>query len=367
MVELGKYIEACDERNSEGRYTIDDVKGVSINKIIIETKADMNGVDLHPYKLFKDNEFCFVPITSRNGDKITLAVNDKQKTFIVSSSYCVFKVKDANALSPMFLYLLFNRPEFDRYARFNSWGSAREAFSWEEMCRVQIPLPSIEVQREYVAVYKGLQDLAEQNEALLEPLSKACGACLAEMSEKYDKVRLGDYIEEYVKTNSDNSIKEVRSVSIIKFFMPTGAKVDKSDLRKYKIVPPKYIAYVQTTKNENCFAFALNTYDYPIVVSAVDRVIYTNKPQDLCIEFLALWFRRKEWDRYAIYHSWGSARENFSYADLCDSQIPLPPIDVQQSIVNLFKCAEEARSIAAEARATMKTLCPAMIQRASHN
>lgn len=363
---LGDLIVQCDERNSDGLYTVNDVKGVSINKVIIETKADMTGVSLSPYKLFKHDEFCFVPITSRNGDRITLSINDHNRTYIVSSSYCVFKVAETSRLLPMFLYLYFCRPEFDRYARFNSWGSAREAFSFDDMCRVSIPLPPIEVQQQYVDAYSGLRKLAEENEALLDPLSKACQAYLAEVNSQYSQVRLGDYIDEFVKINADNSIKDVRGVSVSKHFVLTNAKVDKSDLSKYKIVPPLHIAYVQTTKNEKCFAFAINTSNSPVVVSSVDRVIFSSKPDMLSIEFLALWFMREEWDRYAIFNSWGSAREVFSYEDLCNSTIPLPPIEVQQSIVALHRCAEEARSIAAKARETLSTICPAMIQRASH-
>lgn len=363
---LGDLIVQCDERNSDGLYTVNDVKGVSINKVIIETKADMTGVSLSPYKLFKHDEFCFVPITSRNGDRITLSINDHNRTYIVSSSYCVFRIKAQDKLLPMFLCLILCRPEFDRYARFNSWGSAREAFSFDDMCRVSIPLPPIEVQQQYVDAYSGLRKLAEENEALLDPLSKACQAYLAEVNSQYSQVRLGDYIDEFVKINADNSIKDVRGVSVSKHFVLTNAKVDKSDLSKYKIVPPLHIAYVQTTKNEKCFAFAINTSNSPVVVSSVDRVIFSSKPDMLSIEFLALWFMREEWDRYAIFNSWGSAREVFSYEDLCNSTIPLPPIEVQQSIVALHRCAEEARSIAAKARETLSTICPAMIQRASH-
>ena len=366
-VPLGELIEQCDERNSNGIYHIDDVKGVSINKVIIDTKADMNGVSLAPYKIFKPSQFCFVPITSRNGERITLSINNHGRTYIVSSSYCVFNVIDQERLLPMYLYLILCRPEFDRYSRFNSWGSAREAFSFDEMCRVRIPLPPLDVQKEYVDAYDGLQQLIQQNEALLKPLSDACQAYLAEVKSKYKEVILGDYIEEYIQINLDNGIKEVRGVSVSKFFVPTNAKVNKKDLRKYKIVPPGYIAYVQTTKNEKCFAFAINNDCFPIVVSAVDRVIYSKAPDILDANYLALWFRRKEWDRFAIFNSWGSAREVFSYQDFCKSHIPLPPLDVQKSIVALHKCAEEARSIATDARETLRKMCPAMVQRAAHD
>jgi len=121
---LGKYISECDDRNANNKYDLSALRGVSINKEFIESKANMEGVSLTPYKLVKPNEFCFVTITSRNGEKISLAQNTSDETYIVSSSYIVFKVNDEQELLPDFLYLILSRPEFDRYARFNSWGSA---------------------------------------------------------------------------------------------------------------------------------------------------------------------------------------------------------------------------------------------------
>lgn len=192
-VRLGDYIEQCDERAGD-KYTLDDVVGISILKTIIPTKADMKDVSLSPYKLFKPKEFCFVTVTSRNGGKISIAMNNCESTHIVSSSYIVFRCKDENELLPEYLYLLLNRAEFDRYARFNSWGSARETFDWSELCRVQIPLPAIEVQRELVDTYNGIKAIAEQNEALSQRLSVACHAYIVDCRAKYDAVELGGYI-----------------------------------------------------------------------------------------------------------------------------------------------------------------------------
>jgi type I restriction enzyme S subunit len=121
---LGELIELCDERNSDNQYKLSDVKGISIKKEFIETKADMAGVSLLPYILVEPNCFAYVTVTSRNGEKITLAHNTSNKTYIVSSSYIVFKVNRPDIILSDYLFLFFNRPEFDRYARFNSWGYA---------------------------------------------------------------------------------------------------------------------------------------------------------------------------------------------------------------------------------------------------
>lgn len=366
-VPLGKYIEPCEERNSDGKYTLDDLRGISIQKNLIFTKADMKDVSLGPYKLLKPREFSYVTVTSRNGGKISLAINDTEQTYIVSSSYVNFRCKNIEELLPEYLYLILSRNEFDRYSRFNSWGSARETFDWSEFCRTEIPLPSIEVQQELVDTYNGLKTLAEQNEALIEPLSKACEAFIVDCKTKYPEVELGGYIEEFDRRNSDNAIKLVKSVSVTKEFKETNAKVNKDELSGYKFVPPYHIAYVQTTKNEKCFANALNTSSDTYVVSQVDRVIFSRDPKVLDIRFLHLIFRSKEFDRYAIFNSWGSARETFDYSELCRTRIPLPPIEEQRSIADLYNCLEEAKKIASEAREKLKTLCPALVQRAANS
>lgn len=366
-VRLGDYIDLCDKRNSALVYGYDSVRGVSNTKQIQKTKADMLGRDLSTFHIVGHNGFVFNRRTTRNGERLGLGFNETKKTYIFTEDYVHFEVKNINVLNPTYLYLFFLRDEFDRQVRYNSWGSATEFFNWEDMQRVVIPLPSIEVQKELVNTYNGLKALAEQNEALIEPLSKACEAFIVDCKSKYDEVELGEYIDEYDKRNSDNAIKLVKSVSVTKEFKETNAKVNKNELSGYKIVPPNHIAYVQTTKNEKCFANALNTSSDYYVVSQVDKVIYSKDEDVLNINYLHLIFRGREFDCYAIFNSWGSARETFDWEELCRVKIPLPPIEVQRSIVNLYNCLEEAKKIAQEAREKMKTLCPALVQRAANS
>lgn len=173
-LKIGEFIEVCDERNSEGIYTLKNLRGVSIEKKFIDTKADMAGVSLAPYIVVKPDYFVFVPVTSRNGEKITLAINDSKETYIVSSAYTVFRVRDTKKLLPEYLFMYFNRPEFDRYARFNSWGSAREVFTMDDMNDVAIPIPNISVQREIVNIHKCYIERQRIAEALKEQLKNIC-------------------------------------------------------------------------------------------------------------------------------------------------------------------------------------------------
>ena len=155
---LGDLLRLRDERNSDSRYTLADVKGISIQKVFIETKADMNGVSLKPYILVKPDYFAYVTVTSRNGEKITIAHNDTESTYIVSSSYVVFDVARTDILLSDYLFMYFNRPEFDRYARYKSHGSVREIFDWNELCMVELPVPDIKEQKNIVKAYKTITD-----------------------------------------------------------------------------------------------------------------------------------------------------------------------------------------------------------------
>lgn len=175
-VSLGEYIEQSDKRNDKGNYLLEDVIGISNEKSLIPTKANMKDVSLTPYKLFRPADFCYVTVTSRNGGKISLALNNSGQAKIVSSSYVVFRSIDKSILLPEYLFLLFNRPEFDRYTRFNSWGSARETFDWNEMCRVQIPLPPIDVQQAIVDVYHCMERAKQIATTAREKLKTLCPA-----------------------------------------------------------------------------------------------------------------------------------------------------------------------------------------------
>lgn len=171
---IGTYLELSEDNNSELRYGVDTVRGVSIEKKFITTKADMDGVSLKPYSIVKPREFAYVTVTSRNGGKISLAHNNTETPFLVSSSYVVFRVIDNTKLLPEYLMLFFSRPEFDRYARFHSWGSARETFDWSEMCDVKIPIPDIKVQQSIVNIYNAYLMRKEINEKLKAQIKDIC-------------------------------------------------------------------------------------------------------------------------------------------------------------------------------------------------
>jgi type I restriction enzyme S subunit len=365
LVSLGDYIELCDERNSNGEYTLDDVRGISILKKLIPTKADMQDVSLTPYKLLKPQEFSYVTVTSRNGGKISLAINNSDETYLVSSSYEVFRSKNTDELLPEYLFILLSREEFDRLSRFNSWGSARETFEWSEFCRIQIPLPELATQQELVDTYNGLKSLAEQNEALIKPLIEACQAYIVDCKKTYPEVELGEYLDFYFEKNSDCQITLEQGINIDKIFI--NPHRPNSDLSSRIIVRKGQFAYCTQLNNENVAIAYREGED--CVVSPVYKAFeikkeYKNK---LIPEYLFLWLKRQEFGRYVYWRSVGSAYEFLQEENIREYKIPIPTLDVQQAIVNIYNCAEEAKKIATEAREKMKTLCPALVQRAIHS
>ena len=171
---IGEYLELVETTNESLQYGINDVMGVSIEKKFIPTKADMMGVNLKPYYVIRPNEFAYVTVTSRNGEKISITLNDSNETYICSSSYVVFKSKDVERLWPQYLMLYFARSEFNRYARFCSWGSARETFDWSEMQSVEIPIPDIKLQKAIAKVYNVYIDRKRINEQMKAQIKDIC-------------------------------------------------------------------------------------------------------------------------------------------------------------------------------------------------
>ena len=171
---LGSYISMSENKNDDLLYGIDAVRGISIEKKFIDTKANMEGVSLKPYAIVNPNEFAYVTVTSRNGEKISLARNNSNDVYICSSSYIVFKINNTRELLPEYLSMLFERSEFNRYSRFNSWGSARETFDWEEMCDVRIPVPDIKIQQDIVNIFKTYNMRKDINEKLKAQIKDIC-------------------------------------------------------------------------------------------------------------------------------------------------------------------------------------------------
>lgn len=362
---LGELIQLEDERNSDGRYTLDNVKGISIQKIFIETKADMKDVSLSPYILVKPDFFAYVTVTSRNGGKITLAHNDTENTYIVSSSYVVFSVKRVDLLNSDYLFMYFNRPEFDRYARFNSWGSARETFDWDTMCDIDIELPDLPTQQKYVDIYNAMVANQQSYERGLEDLRIICDGHF-DSAKKESTMPLGSLIERVDSRNSDNSFCEddVKGITNNKEFAETRADVSSADLSKFKIVEPWHFAYNSRTDGRDMLVLALNKEEKPVIVTFNYNVFKIRSTMSNVIdaEYLYAYFKRSEFDRRVRFSSWGSSQELLSWDNLCEIAVPVPAFETQKSIASIMNVYILRKNINEQLKAQIKDICPILIR-----
>ena len=358
---LGDLIEQCDERNLEGFYSIDNIKGISTGKTFIETKANMDGVSLTSYKVVNINDFAYVADTSRRGDKIAVAFNNNEKKILISSIYTVFRVTKPDLILSDYLFMYFNRPEFDRYSRFNSWGSARETFSWEDLCDIDIDLPPLPIQQKYVDVYNAMLANQQCYERGLEDLKLVCDAYIEDLRRNIPCEPIGQYIERYDVRNGTNGTKNVMGVSTSKEFREPTSKVNRNELANYKVVKPRQISFVQTTHNEKVFAYAFNNTDEDIVVTSVNEVFSVDEER-LLPEYLSMFFNRTEFDRYARFHSWGSARETFTWIDLIKVELPIADMTIQKSIADIYTVYKERKSINEKLKSQIKDICPILIK-----
>lgn len=361
---LGELIEITDERNYSGKYLLDSVKGISTEKAFIDTKANMDGVSLDSYKVVNPGEFSYVPDTSRRGDKIALAFNNSVGAVLISSIYTTFTICRKDKLLPEYLYMFFNRPEFDRYSRFNSWGSARETFSWEDFCDIDITLPSIDQQRKYVDVYLALQKNLAVYQSKVEELKLVCDGYIESLRNDYRKnhppkiVRVGDYIAKRNEINDNGQVQLEQGINIQKQFITPQRS--NSNLYGRRIVRRGDIAYCTQLNNDNVAVAYRDGED--CVVSSVYDIIFVKDESVLLPKYLMMWLVRPEFGRYVYTRSTGSAYEFLSYDDLTDYKIPLPEISMQQDIVNIYDCYNERKAIAAQLKEQLNKLCPILIK-----
>ncbi|MFS1664236.1 restriction endonuclease subunit S [Streptococcus sp. zg-JUN1979] len=356
LTNLGKYIEIYDERN-QNRLGADSVVGISTSKEFIETKAKLDGVSLKSYKVIPPKYFAYVADTSRRGEKISLSYNSSDDEYLVSSISTVFRVKEPELLSSEFLFMYFNRPEFDRFARYNSWGSARETFSWDDMCDIEIDLPPLHIQEKYVAVYQAMLTNQKSYENGLEDLKLVCDATIEKLRRQLPSEAIGKYIELTGSKNIEGMVTSVRGVESTGNFMITKAKMAGIDITKYSIVNEREIAYNPSRINLGSVALCKEK----CIVSPMYVVFDVIDKSSLLPEYLIMWLSRRETHRYTLFKAMGSVRDTFDFSLMREFEIPIPDIHVQQSIVDIYNAYTTRKDINERLKQQIKDICPILI------
>ena len=359
---LGELLKLVTETNTENTYGPNDVRGMTITKQIIPTKANVTNTDLSKFIIVHPKEFIFNPRT--HGKKIGFGFNSSEKNFIISWNNIAFRIADEKIIMPEYLFLHFNRSEWDREACFRSWGSSTEVFSWDALCEMTIFLPTLNIQQKYVAIYNSLLANQQNYERGLEDLKLTCDAYIENLKHTQPLQKLENYISLCSTTNDslNYGIDDVRGISIEKKFINTKANMENVSLKPYLVIKPDEFAYAPvTSRNGEKISVAHNNSNDTYICSS-SYTVFKVANNKLLPSFLAILFNRFEFNRYARFHSWGSARETFDWDEMCDVKIPIPPLATQQSIVNIYNAYMERKRINEQLKEQLKNICPILIK-----
>lgn len=355
---LGDLIKVVDERNSFG---ITDFCGLNIAKEFMPTVANIEGLDERNYKVVRKGRFVFSGMQTGRDECIRIGMYKLDNPIIVSPAYTTFEVDATNIVLPLYFFMLFLSQEKDRMGWFYSDGSIRSNLDWDRFCDIELSLPSLPVQQKYVDVYNAMVANQKSYDRGLEDLKLVCDGYIEDLRRKMPCEKIGQYIKPKNARNADKSNDCVVGLSTQKSFREAQSRVNRNDLGNYKIVQPCEFAFVPTTDTWKVLAFALNKFGHPVVVSPIYEVFAVDKTT-IVPEYLSIWLSRKEFDRYARFNSWGSARENFSFEEMCNVQIPIPDINVQMAIAEIFDVYNERKAINERLKAQIKDICPILIK-----
>ena len=333
---FGDLIELHFVRNSDGKYDENDAIGVNIEKEIRPMKGDTSRKELTTFYLVEPGTFVYNPRGSR---KLGLGYNDSPNTYITTYNNMIFRIREdaKDKVLPKYLFMYLSRKEWDRRAEILSWGSSTEVFAWDTFCETEIQLPSLDIQQKYVDVYQGMIANQQSYERGLEDLKLVCDGYIEELGRNIPAEAIGKYLILSDLRNDENlDVDSVRGISTGKEFIPTKADMDGVGLSNYKVVVPRSFAYVpDTSRRGDKISLALNISEENYLVSSIS-VVFGTMQDDLLPEYLMMFFSRAEFDRYARFNSWGSARETFDWDEMCDVKIPIPDIHVQREIAEMY-------------------------------
>lgn len=357
---LGDYIQLVSNKNKDLKVT--NLLGVNIYKRFMPSVANQSGLDLSKYKIIQKGQFATNLMHVNRDEVLPVSLYTFDEPALVSPAYSTFEVIDENVLLPEFLMMEFQRPEFDRKAWTYCDSSVRGGLEWDRLCDMEIPIPHIDEQRKYVALYKGILTNQKAYESSLNDLQLICDTYIEDLIKNEHSKLLGDYIHQADERNTDLKISNLLGISVTKVFMPSKANQNGLSLSNYKIVKQRQFGYVSvTSRNGEKISIALLEGESG-VVSSTYTVFEVKDSKELLPEYLFLFFKRTEFDRYARFHSWGSARETFDWNDMCEVKLPVPDIKIQEAIVTIYHTLEARKRINEQLKASIKPICPVLMR-----
>ncbi len=365
-VKIGAFVELCNEACGISNLTVNDVSGINREKEFFEPSKQV-GADTSKYKVVPPN--CFACNLMHVGRDVVLpiALNHSGRSKYVSPAYTVFKIADETVILKEYFFILLNSEERDRYFWFHTDSSVRDGMEWSVFCELELEIPDISIQRKFVDIYLGMQENLDALTRGAEQMQAACDAYMERLIKTAPKKAISAFIEQIDERNEEQklTLDDVRGITTQKEFIPTKANMLGVSLHNYKIVRPGVFAYVaDTSRRGDKISLAFNSSDGSYLVSSITTTfkIKKNAQGELLPDYLFMFLRRPEFNRYSRYNSWGSARETISWEDLGSLEIPIPPVAVQQSITNIFHACGKRRQLADRLSELQKHICPILVR-----
>jgi len=361
---IGDLIEPYSKKCGISDLQPNDVSGINIDKEFFEP-AKQVGEDTSGYKIVPPNYFACNLMHVGRDEVLPVALNHSGHNKIVSPAYSVFRIKNEDTVMKEYFFILLKSSEKDRYFWFHTDSSIRQGLPWEDFCDIDITLPSIEQQRKYVDVYLSLQNNLATYQSKVDDLKLVCDGYIEDLRRKMPCEKIGQYIMPIDNRNSDLKIKLAQGITNDKEF--ANPKQVAEAETSAKIVRRGQFAYNRaTTRNGEKISIAYRTGD-DCVVSSAYQVFEIAKKNKLYPEYLMMWYKRAEFDRYARYMSKGSAHEFFEYEDMENVQIPVPSLEIQKAIASIYNAYKERKAIAAQLKEQLNNLCPILIKGSLQN
>lgn len=284
----------------------------------------------------------------------------QDKPIIVSPAYTTFEVTAQDIVLPEYFFMLFLSKEKDRLGWFYSDSSIRSNLDWDRFCEMELSLPPIDVQKKYVDIYLAMLANQRAYEQGLDDLKLVCDAYIEDLRRKMPSEEIGKYLQECDQKNNYLSVTLTQGVDVNMQFIP--AKREATDKASTKIVYPGQFAFNKVVKsNGTKLPFAIRRGE-ACIVSGSYQVFEVKDKEKFLPEYLMLWMQRTETQRFCGYNGWGSTRDVFPFTELCKLKFPIPPIEVQKSIAELYKVYNQRKEINENLKAQIKDICPILIK-----
>ena len=356
---IGQLIKPIDERNS---YGITAFYGLNIDKEFMPTVANTEGLDESNYKVVRKNRFVFSGMQTGRDECIRISMYLKDDPIIVSPAYTTFEIESLDIVLPTYFFMLFLSKERDRLGWFYSDGSIRSNLDWDRFCDIQLDLPDLATQQKYVDIYKAMVANQQSYERGLEDLKLTVDAELDRIKHHSPRRFIRELLQEIDTRNESGKVINVQGINISKQFMPSIADTNGVNLSNYKLVKQRQFAYsgMQTGRDE-CIRIALYMDEDPIIISPAYSV-FDIKDKSVFPEYIMMWFSRSESDRRGWFMSDSSIRTNLDLERFYEIMIPVPDMQFQKAIVELYSAYTMRKQINEKLKSEIKNICPILIK-----